>query len=190
MLTAAGITAIRPVDSPAVGESSTCTATAYTVTAADEARGAVANTATATADDPDGGPVSSPASGTTTPTTVPAPALSLDKSAAYTDADGSGTATAGDTITFSFTVTNTGNVPLTALDRRPRGGGGHLRVDRPRGRSEHHLHRRRPHRHPRRMDVGSVDNTATARRVIRTAPRWSRRGPPRPRWSSRPGWGW
>ncbi len=46
---------------------------------------------------------------------MPAPALSLDKSAAYTDADGSGTATAGDTITFSFTVTNTGNVPLTGL---------------------------------------------------------------------------
>ena len=97
-----------------VGESTGCTADArYTVTPADVAAGAVANTAVATGTDPDRGDVESPPDRTTTPTTVPQPGLIIDKSAAEpVDVNNSGITDVGDTVEFTFLVTNTGNVPI------------------------------------------------------------------------------
>ncbi len=101
----------------APGASVACGPVTYTVTAADETAGVVANHATSSATDPDGGPVVSPPATTSTPASVPQPALQLAKSAgAPTDTDGDGMVEAGDTITYTFTVTNTGNVPITAVD--------------------------------------------------------------------------
>ncbi|MFJ4223796.1 hypothetical protein [Microbacterium sp. NPDC089695] len=98
----------------AVGAVASCTADAvYVVTAADEAAGAVSNTATASGVDPDGDAVVSNEDSTSTPVTAPAPRITLDKRAGeVVDADGDGQVTPGDTIAFSFTVTNAGTVPL------------------------------------------------------------------------------
>lgn len=95
------------------GASSTCTADAYTVTAADAARGVVTNTATAAGTPPKGPAV------TDTDTAVVGradPRIALVKKATLSTDDGVvGSADAGDVIDYTFTVTNTGNVPLTGV---------------------------------------------------------------------------
>ena len=92
------------------GEDQTCTAAAYTITAADEGAGQVENTATATGSAPGGAVVTSPPSTTRTPVGSPRPSLGLVKTADRAVVD-----EIGQTVTYSFAVTNTGNVPLTDL---------------------------------------------------------------------------
>lgn len=100
----------------AVGQSTTCGPVSYTVTAQDEAAGAVANTATAGSRDPDGDPVVSPDDSVTTPVTAPTPKLSVDKRAGTpVDTNSSGITDVGDTIVYTFLVTNTGNVPVQGV---------------------------------------------------------------------------
>ena len=117
MLADAGVAVTCERRTLAPGETVTCAAdAAYVVTAADEAAGAVANTATATGTDPDGDPVTSPPDTTTTSVTEPAPALRIAKSAGTpVDVNGSGLTDAGDTIAYTFTITNTGNVPVRGI---------------------------------------------------------------------------
>ncbi|MCA0297046.1 MAG: CshA/CshB family fibrillar adhesin-related protein [Actinobacteria bacterium] len=111
-----GATVSCPPGTLAPGNAITCTASAYTVTAADVAAGAVLNTATATGTDPDGGAISSDPDTATVTTTTPRPALSIDKHAGTpVDTNHSGITDAGDTIAYTFDVTNTGNVPVTGL---------------------------------------------------------------------------
>ncbi|MFD6816382.1 hypothetical protein ACFWCH_05675 [Microbacterium sp. NPDC060132] len=97
----------------APGEVASCSAATYTVTAADEQAGEVANTATATGTDPNGDPVPSDPDSTTTPSEASAPGVTIDKTAGDpVDVNGNGLTDVGDTIAYSFTITNTGNVPL------------------------------------------------------------------------------
>ncbi|MCK2025729.1 DUF11 domain-containing protein [Microbacterium sp. SSW1-47] len=97
----------------APGEVASCSAATYTVTAADEQAGEVANTATATGTDPNGDSVPSDPDSTTTPSEASAPGVTIDKTAGDpVDVNGNGLTDVGDTIAYSFTITNTGNVPL------------------------------------------------------------------------------
>ena len=114
------------------GESTVCdtgsgvvhdgTAGWYRVTAADEASGAVVNTAHATGQDPDDEPVRSPDDTTSVPVIAPQAQIVAWKSAsAWHPGPGNPSvppernALAGDLVTFSFRVQNTGNVPLTVI---------------------------------------------------------------------------
>lgn len=91
----------------AVGATASCSAD-YTITAADEAAGAVVNTAVAHGTAPAPGPVvTSPPASTTTAVTAPAPGLRLVKSAAPQDL------VDGETVTYTFVIDNTGNLPLS-----------------------------------------------------------------------------
>ena len=105
-----------PVPTLDTGESETCTAdSVYTVTAADEAAGAVTNTATAHGIPPGAaGPIASRPSSTTTPTQTPTPRVSVIKTG---DASNGNTPplALGETISYSYLVTNTGNVTLTSV---------------------------------------------------------------------------
>ncbi len=90
------------------GQSVTATAT-YTVTQGDVNAGSIVNLATTSGKPPTGANVSG-----TDPETVtitPAPALTLVKAGAL-----AGTGVRGDTVNYSFRVTNTGNVTLTGVD--------------------------------------------------------------------------
>ncbi|MET3962198.1 putative repeat protein (TIGR01451 family) [Marmoricola sp. OAE513] len=99
----------------AAGESMTCAATPYVVTAADVDAGAVKNAATATGTPPTGSPVTTPPDTTTTPV-VQSAALTVDKKvASIADVNGNGKTDAGDKITYAFDVTNAGNVSLTGI---------------------------------------------------------------------------
>ncbi|SEP09477.1 DUF7507 domain-containing protein [Amycolatopsis saalfeldensis] len=109
---AGAVTCPRPSLAP--GESQTCTARRPDViTPADQANGAVVNTATASGLPPGVSTrVTSNPSSTRTPTETPKPALTLKKSASPDNPDAY---TAGQQITYSFLVTNTGNVPLDGI---------------------------------------------------------------------------
>lgn len=93
-----------PTDTLAAGETVTCTAT-YTVTAADAARGFIANTAVATGE-ANGQEVSSPPSSEHLELIAP-PGLSLEKRIQTP-----GPHVAGQTVHYSYLVTNTGGVAL------------------------------------------------------------------------------
>ncbi|MCM3658454.1 hypothetical protein M3147_14450 [Agromyces mediolanus] len=96
------------------GESVSCTAPVYTITADDEDDGAADNTATAGATPPNGLPkVSSRPSSTSTPVERAAPALVIEKSAEPQDA---ASYQEGQEITYSFVVRNTGNVTVTDVE--------------------------------------------------------------------------
>ncbi|GAA2465755.1 hypothetical protein GCM10009857_34540 [Agromyces soli] len=96
------------------GESVSCTAPVYTITADDEDAGSVDNTATAAATPPNGLPqVSSRPSSTSTPVERAAPALAIEKSAEPQDA---ASYQEGQEITYSFVVRNTGNVTVADID--------------------------------------------------------------------------
>jgi len=104
-----------PSGSLAPGATETCTAAAYTITAADVQAGSVKNTATASGIDPKGNPVTSQPDSTITPVQQ-SPSLSLDKKvASVTDVNGNGKTDAGDQINWTFDVTNTGDVTLTSV---------------------------------------------------------------------------
>ncbi|WP_445321665.1 DUF7507 domain-containing protein, partial [Nocardioides sp. GXZ039] len=98
----------------APGDTATCTADPYVVTAADEAAGTVVNTATAHGTPPTGPGVPPEVTDTDTTTTpIDTPSIALDKQvASIEDVNDSGLVDAGDEITYTFTVTNTGNVTL------------------------------------------------------------------------------
>ena len=119
-LTLAGVT----VDDPKVGlvdcavttlqpgESTTCTAT-YTITQADVNSGSVDNTATASGTPPTGPAIDSDPDSTSTATDATT-TLTLEKTAGTpVDVDGNGRVDRGDTIAYTFLVTNTGSVTLT-----------------------------------------------------------------------------
>ncbi|UPL10575.1 DUF7507 domain-containing protein [Microbacterium sufflavum] len=123
-VTMSGITVTDPkigavtcdVTTLAPGEVASCTAPAYTITAADQDAGEVANTASATGTDPGGTTVPSNDDSTTTPVVAPAPALEIDKTAGTpVDVNGNGSTDVGDTIAYTFTVTNTGNVTVSDI---------------------------------------------------------------------------
>ncbi|MGW9269836.1 DUF7507 domain-containing protein [Microbacterium sp. NPDC055599] len=123
-VTMSGITVTDPkigavtcdVTTLAPGEVASCTAPAYTITAADQDAGEVANTASATGTDPGGTAVPSNDDSTTTPVVAPAPALEIDKTAGTpVDVNGNGSTDVGDTIAYTFTVTNTGNVTVSDI---------------------------------------------------------------------------
>jgi hypothetical protein len=103
----------EPVLEP--GESETCTAAPYTITAADQVAGAVDNTAVASGTPPGSTiPIASPPSSTTTPVGTPAPAVSIDKTGSASGGDGN-SLVAGEIIDYSYLVTNIGNVNLTSV---------------------------------------------------------------------------
>ncbi len=84
----------------------------HTVTAADVARGNVANTATATASQLTG----SVTSNTVTTPVLTTASMSVSKQlTANADGDHSGTVTPGDVLTYTVTATNTGNVTLATV---------------------------------------------------------------------------
>jgi uncharacterized repeat protein (TIGR01451 family) len=101
-----------PATTLAAGAVTTCSSSAYTITAADATLGSVNNTATATGTTPDNVPVTTTPSSTTTPVATAAPGISIVKSvvpAGFSDY------VVGQTINYSFLVTNTGNVPLNTV---------------------------------------------------------------------------
>lgn len=106
-----------PQPTLAPGDTETCSADAdYTITAADQAAGAVENSATASGV-PEGATatIGSSPSSTSTPVTAPSPGLSLVKSVMLSDPSAF---TAGEPVTYSFVVKNTGNVALSAVTVR------------------------------------------------------------------------
>ena len=105
-----------PFPTLATGASQTCTAdNVYTVTAADEAAGSVANTATASGVPPGTTlPTRSAPSSTTTPTESPQPLVSIIKTGVASDGFGS-PLRVGETISYTYLVTNIGNVVLTSV---------------------------------------------------------------------------
>ncbi|MDR0960374.1 MAG: DUF11 domain-containing protein [Propionibacteriaceae bacterium] len=112
-ITSTGVTITCPTAPLAPGESTTCTATPYTVTQDDVDSGSVHNTATATGTTPSGSAVNSPICQVDMETDTTS-AVSLLKQATIKDDDGNGLADAGETIDYTFTVTNTGNVTVRA----------------------------------------------------------------------------
>ena len=103
-------TIVCPLRMLAPNQSTTCLASAYTLTQADVDAGVVHNTAVAEAQDPPGDPVDSNPS--TIDVNIPsAPALALVKTVTP-----AGVSTAGDSVTYSFFVRNTGNVTVNTLD--------------------------------------------------------------------------
>ena len=92
----------------APGESTTCTAAPYTVTAKDVRNGSIVNQATARGNGGGGAEVSSQDVVQVSTSAPPKPSIKLVKKA-NTD----GPVKAGQKITYTFVVTNTGNVTLT-----------------------------------------------------------------------------
>lgn len=98
------------------GETASCTADSpYTVTTADEAAGAVDNTATASGLPPGSTvPRDSAPSSTSTPAAAPAPMVKLTKIANAAGGD-TGALAVGETINYTYLVVNTGNDLLTSV---------------------------------------------------------------------------
>ncbi|MFN8195561.1 MAG: GEVED domain-containing protein [Nocardioidaceae bacterium] len=94
----------------APGESTTCTAPPYTVTAQDVSRGHIRNHAVATADGGGGAEVEDDDAVLVDTGEAARPAIHLVKRA-----DTDGPVRVGDTIRFTFVVTNTGDVTLTRV---------------------------------------------------------------------------
>ncbi len=94
----------------APGESTTCTAAPYTVTAKDVRNGSIVNQATARGNGGGGAEVSSQDVVQVSTSAPPKPSIKLVKKA-NTD----GPVKAGQKITYTFVVTNTGNVALTKV---------------------------------------------------------------------------
>jgi uncharacterized repeat protein (TIGR01451 family)/LPXTG-motif cell wall-anchored protein len=101
----AGVTC--PVTTLAPGETTTCSAPPYTVTAQDVTAGTIVNRATALANGGGGVDVSSDDVVEVSTAGAAEPGIHLVK---HADADGP--VAAGDAIVYTFTVTNTGNVTL------------------------------------------------------------------------------
>jgi uncharacterized repeat protein (TIGR01451 family) len=111
-----------PVTALSPGASTTCSAAAHAITAADVDAGVVSNTATATGQAPLGGPVVSQVSSTDT-AVVQSSGLSLVKSASVTDLNGNALTDLGDTIGWSFLVTDNGTTTLTSITVTDPGAG-------------------------------------------------------------------
>jgi uncharacterized repeat protein (TIGR01451 family) len=92
------------------GESTTCTAAPYTVTATDVREGSVLNRAVARANGGGGAEVTANDQVTVATQAPPAPSIGLVKTS-----DASGPVEVGEEIGYSFTVTNTGNTTLTDI---------------------------------------------------------------------------
>ena len=116
MLKAAGVAVTCPVTTLAPAAATTCTSGAYTITAAEEKAGKVANVATAQGTPPGATtPVVSPKSPTETPLVPPAPKLVLNKYATNADPTHQAAAQVGDKVTWHFELSNTGNVALATV---------------------------------------------------------------------------
>ena len=165
-----GLSAITcAVTTLAPGVDTDCTAT-YALTQTDVDNGQVDNTATATGTPPTGPDVTDTDS--TTVPVDPSPGVSLAKSGRVVDAVADGTDSTGDVITYTFAVQNTGNVtlnPVSVADPLPGlsaitcpfaslapGATGNCTADYSLTQAD--------------VDVGLVDNTATATGTPPTGP--------------------
>jgi len=94
-----------PITSLAPGTSTTCTAAAYTITAADVAAGKIENTASAAGTTPGGSTPTSPTDTETVTLEEEVATLTIDKSSVFTDTVADGINSVGDTVVYSFEVT-------------------------------------------------------------------------------------
>ncbi|RLK58128.1 putative repeat protein (TIGR01451 family) [Actinokineospora cianjurensis] len=98
-----------------LGQSTTCSAPAHVVNAADVTAGQVVTSSTASATAPDGELVASAPTVTNIPTFAAAPAIDLVRTANLIDTNGDTVGEAGEEIDYRFLVSNSGNVPLTGV---------------------------------------------------------------------------
>ncbi|GAA3030066.1 conserved repeat domain-containing protein [Actinokineospora globicatena] len=98
-----------------LGQSTTCSAPAHVVNAADVTAGQVVTTSTASATAPDGELVASAPTVTNIPTFAAAPAIELVRTANLIDTNGDTVGEVGEEIDYRFLVSNSGNVPLTGV---------------------------------------------------------------------------
>ncbi|GAA2985779.1 DUF7507 domain-containing protein [Actinokineospora diospyrosa] len=98
-----------------LGASTSCSAPAHVVTAADVTAGQVVTTSTATATAPDGELVASAPTVTNIPTFAAAPAIELVRTANLIDTNSDTVGEVGEEIDYRFLVSNSGNVALTGI---------------------------------------------------------------------------